>query len=207
MVAIKICGITEKEALQAAVQNGAQFAGFVFYPKSPRNVLPESAAQMIDGAAIKTVGLFVDPDDHALTRVLQTVRIDMIQLHGNETPSRVAAIKSHFKKPVMKALRIATKDDAATASNYPMADWLLFDAKVDGVQGGSGRTFDWTILQNFKSSKPWMLAGGLHAQNVGDALRLLKPDAVDVSSGVESAPGVKDTGKIAEFVNSVRHAQ
>jgi len=209
MTQVKICGITNGAALDAATKSGARFAGLVFHAKSPRNIAPEKAAPLVGSASasITTVGLFVDPDDDTLRRVLSLVPLGMVQLHGNETPARVAAVKILTGLPVMKAIRIGTRDDMAGIDAYAaIADWLLFDAKVDGAQGGTGCAFDWTILENFKTSKPWMLAGGLHADNVRAALAQLRPDAVDVSSGVESAPGVKDACKIAAFVESVRHA-
>jgi len=209
MTKVKICGITEASALDAATKSGAHFAGFVFHAKSARNIAPEKAAHLAESASasITTVGLFVDPDDDTLRHILSIAPLGMVQLHGNETPARVAAVKILTGLPVMKAIRIGTRDDMAGIDAYAsIADWLLFDAKVDGAQGGTGSAFDWTILENFKTSKPWMLAGGLHADNVGEALAQLRPDAVDVSSGVESAPGVKDACKIAAFVESVRHA-
>ncbi len=209
MVQVKICGITDAQALDAATKSGARFAGFVFHEKSVRDIAAEKAAPLVRSASpsLTTVGLFVDPDDDILRRILAHVPLGMVQLHGHETPARVAAVKILTGLPVMKAIRIGTSDDMAGIDAYAaIADWLLFDAKVDGAQGGTGRAFDWTLLGNFKTSKPWMLAGGLNAGNVSAALAQLRPDAVDVSSGVESAPGVKDACKIAAFVESVRHA-
>lgn len=206
---IKICGITKPEALAAARRAGAHFAGFVFFEKSPRNIAPSDAGRIASATPLETVGLFVDPTDDMLRNVMQSVRLNMIQLHGDETPARVAAIRSLTGLPVMKAVRIAVREDLAAAAHYaPVADWLLFDAKIEGaaLPGGMGRNFDWDILKNHKSPRPWMLAGGLNAENVGNALKALNPDAVDVSSGVETAPGVKDASKIAAFVDSVRHA-
>jgi phosphoribosylanthranilate isomerase len=205
MVQVKICGIRDEQALKAAAKAGAQFAGFVFYPQSVRSITPEAAMPLTQSApSMTTVGLFVNPDNAWLHRVLSLVQLNMIQLHGDESPSRVAAIKSEFGKPVIKALRVATHDDVATAHDYAtVADWLLFDAKVGGTQGGTGRAFDWTILQNFKTTRPWMLAGGLKPENVKQALSKLSPTAVDVSSGVESSPGVKDACKITAFVEAV----
>ncbi len=206
---IKICGVTTRDALQAAQDAGADFVGFVFFEKSPRNIDPAAAGVLAKSARLETVGLFVDPADDLLTRVLAHAPLRMIQLHGDETPARVAAIRSLTRLPVMKAVRVATRDDVTAAHAYaPVADWLLFDARVEGshLPGGTGRNFDWDILKNYTSPRPWMLAGGLNPDNVGNALKLLTPDAVDVSSGVESAPGVKDASKIAAFVDSVRHA-
>lgn len=209
MTQIKICGIKDQAALSAAQDAGADFAGFVFYEKSPRYVTPDQAAPLVTSTKLTTVGLFVDPTDDYLRRIMQKVPLAMIQLHGNETPARVVAIKSLTGLPVIKAIRLATHDDLMVIDGFArVADWLLFDAKVSNaaLPGGSGQNFDWGLLKNFKSARPWMLAGGLNAANVKSALSALKPDAVDISSGVESAPGVKDVGKIAEFVDSVRHA-
>ena len=205
MTKIKICGITTEDALKAAA--GADFVGFVFYPKSPR-ALEAGAAAILSAAAaphLKKTGLFVDPDDALLERVLSTVELNMIQLHGEENPQRVRDIAARFGLPVMKALRVATGDDVRKARRYEeAAKWLLFDAKVEGQAGGTGKTFDWGLLKGFKSSLPWMLSGGLNAANVGDALAVLKPDAVDVSSGVESAPGRKDPALIENFIKTVK---
>lgn len=205
MTDIKICGLTTPEALNAAQKAGATYAGFVFYPKSPRNIAPDRAKTLTRLTPLKAVGLFVDPDDDMLTRILAQAPLDMIQLHGSETPNRTAEIRAKFNLPVMKALRIADKSDLASAKSYDqVADWLLFDAKVTGEVGGTGQAFDWNILQDFESVKPWMLAGGLTPENVAEAIQKCKPDAVDVSSGVEAEKGVKDACKIAAFCEIVR---
>lgn len=205
---IKICGLKTREALTAAENAGADFAGFVFFEKSPRNIAPEDAAPLVRATKLTTVGLFVDPTDDDLRRVLKTVPLRAIQLHGNETMSRVAAIKTMTGLDIIKALRIATADDLMFADSYArVADWLLFDAKTShALPGGTGQNFDWALLKNFKINRPWMLAGGLNTENIGDALKLLQPNGVDVSSGVESQAGVKDPGKIAAFIDKVRHA-
>lgn len=208
MTGIKICGIRDDAALKAAEGAGAQFVGFVFHPKSPRNITPDAAGRLARTTPLTTVGLFVDPDDDTIRHVLAEAPLKMLQLHGNETPARVAAIKAFTGLPVIKALRVATADDLGAAPAYAeIADWLLFDAKIDGAQGGTGRAFDWSILQNFTCQKPWMLAGGLTLENVGEAIIKLRPNAVDVSSGVESDIGIKDACKIAAFCESVRHAK
>lgn len=205
MPSVKICGITSLDNLRAAEKAGAQFIGFVFYPKSPRNISPEDAGGLSKQTTLTKVGLFVDPTDDELLTILKIVSLNMIQLHGDETPSRVMEIKALTGKPVMKAIRVASTADLALAPNYALAaDWLLFDAKVEGATGGTGKTFDWSILKSFRPGKPWMLAGGLTSENVKEALKTLSPTAVDVSSGVESAPGVKDAGKMAAFVANVR---
>lgn len=183
--------------------------GFVFYSSSPRNVVPDIAASLAREVptGVRSVGLFVDPDNALLDQVLGAVPLDMVQLHGNEPPARVAEIRARTAMPVMKAIRVAGINDLALVPAYgETADWLLFDTKIDGEQGGTGRAFDWSILKGRTFKKPWMLGGGLHAGNVGEALKLLRPDAVDVSSGVESARGVKDAAKIKAFIEAVRKA-
>jgi phosphoribosylanthranilate isomerase len=205
MTKIKICGITTKDALEAAAK--ADFVGFVFHPQSPRALAAEAAAPLAVGAAphLKKTGLFVDPDDTLLARVLAAVKLDIIQLHGAENPQRVRDIRARHGLPVMKALRVATQNDVQAAKRYEdAAQWLLFDAKVEGQAGGTGKTFDWSLLKGFKSPLPWMLSGGLNAANIGEALAVLKPDAVDVSSGVESSRGKKDPALIEDFIRTVR---
>lgn len=209
MTDIKICGIKTPEILSSVARSGARFAGFVFVENSPRAIHPEQARLLARQlpTGLRSVGLFVDPDDETLSRVFATVPLDMIQLHGSESVARVQAIKSRFAVPVIKAIPIANADDLALAETYlPVVDWLLFDAKLPSSQmtGGNGVPFDWTILKGKKFAKPWMLSGGLTAENVAEALAVLSPDALDVSSGVESERGVKDAAKIAAFVAAVR---
>lgn len=205
MTGVKICGIRDEPALRAIERAGADFVGFVFVPQSTRGLAPEAAGALARTTSLTTVGLFTDPDDDTLRGVLARVPLRMIQLHGAETPARVAAVRAMTGLPVMKAVPVADKSDLAPVPSYEdVADWLLFDTKVGGTYGGTGRAFDWTLLEGYVHKKPWMLAGGLNAGNVGMALSKLSPDAVDVSSGVESAPGVKDACKIAAFVESVR---
>jgi phosphoribosylanthranilate isomerase len=205
---VKICGIATAEALAAAAN--ADFVGFVFYNKSSRGLTAATAGSLARAAApqLKKVGLFVDPDNTMLEHILSSVKLDMIQLHGNENPDRVHDIAARVKLPVMKAVRLATAADVQKAKSYEsVAQWLLFDAKVEGQQGGTGRTFDWSLLKGFHSPLPWMLSGGLNAANVGAALSGLSPDAVDVSSGVETAPGKKDAALIREFIEIVKDRQ
>ncbi|MCB1555817.1 MAG: phosphoribosylanthranilate isomerase [Alphaproteobacteria bacterium] len=207
MTLVKICGIKDKTALDAAVQGGARFIGFVFYPDSPRAIDPSAADPLIRSLPYdqtEAVGLFGDPSDREIA-IGCDAGITMIQLHGEESPRQVIEVQKRFKLPVMKAIRIATEADLERVDDYEgIADWLLFDAKREGVKGGTGRSFDWTILKDFHSRTPWMLAGGLDAGNVGAALSIISPQAVDVSSGVESASGVKDPVKIKEFMDAVR---
>ena len=202
---IKICGLKTKEALDAAMR--ADFIGFVFYKDSPRAIdIPLAAGltkKMTAGPG--KVGLFVNPDDATLYDVLASIRLDMIQLHGDEAPQRVRDIAAMTGLPVMKAIRVAAAADIKAARDYEdVADWLLFDARSDDSYGGTGKSFDWTLLKDFKSRRPWMLSGGLNAANIGAALAAVKPDVVDVSSGVESSRGNKDPALIADFIRTVK---
>jgi len=206
-VAAKICGLSSPEGVAAAVAGGAAFLGFVFYPPSPRHVAPERAAALAAAAppGIARVGLFVDADDDAIARTLAAAPLDMLQLHGKESPERVAAVRAKFGRQVMKAVPIAEAADVAAAAPYlETADWLLFDARPprrrDALPGGNGLAFDWRLIAGRHWPKPWMLSGGLTAQNLAEAVRLAGAPAVDVSSGVESAPGVKDPALIAAFL-------
>ena len=207
---VKICGITDQAALGAAMDAGADFAGFVFYPPSPRHVELSQFAKLSAAAAgqITRVGLMVDPDDAQIEEILQTAPLDMIQLHGHESPARVQAVRVRTELPVMKALSVAGPGDLGLVREYEdIADWLLFDAKPPkdaALPGGNGEAFDWSILEGVQHTKPWMLAGGLSPETVPKALSILSPTALDVSSGVESAPGLKDAGKIRAFIKAVR---
>lgn len=205
-VAVKICGINDPEALSAAVEAGARFTGFVFFPPSPRHVLPELAAQLAAKVplGVAKVGLFVDPTDQALDAVLTQVPLDMIQLHGHESPARVAEVKARTGLPVIKAVGVADPEDLAALWDYGLvADMLLIDAKPPrdaALPGGNGLAFDWRLLAGRQILKPWLLAGGLTPDNVAQAIRLTRARGVDVSSGVESAPGIKDPQRIRRFI-------
>lgn len=207
---IKICGIRDAENLRAAQYAGADFAGFVFYPQSVRYIAPVDVAAMTDSVertATQYVGLFVNPDDEILRHAVSVASLDMIQLHGEETPDAIEAIQDRFGLPVMKAIRVGGIEDLRAAAAYDaVADWLLFDAKIAGEAGGTGQVFDWSLLRGQRFARPWMLSGGLNAANIGAALKDVSPHAVDVSSGVESARGVKDPRKIAEFIAAVKRA-
>ena len=209
-VTAKICGIKTPEALQVAVQNGARFVGFVFFPPSPRHVAIDTAKALALTlpTGVRSVGLFVDPTDAQLDAVTGRVQLDMIQLHGAETPQRVAEIKGKYALPIIKAIPVNDAEDITAARDYEdHVDWLLFDAKPPAgsdVPGGTGQSFDWALLKGLEFSKPWMLSGGLSADNVSDALSVLFPDAVDVSSGVESSRGEKDIEKISAFLAAVK---
>lgn len=208
MIPVKICGLSTPETVAAAVIGGAQFVGFVLYPPSPRAVSPEAAGRLAAAlpAGVRSVGLFVDPTDGALQSALGPFHPDLIQLHGREDPARVAQIRRSIGRPVIKAIAVAAADDILNARPYEdVADWILFDAKpaAGSLPGGGGRPFDWSLLQTYRGVKPWMLSGGLTADNVGEALSRLKPDALDLSSGVETAPGQKDPRLIRDFLKIV----
>lgn len=213
MIDIKICGIKTLDQMALLGELGVAYAGLVFFPKSPRYIPAEPAHQLSahKPPALNLVGLFVNPSDEEIAHILPHVKLDMIQLHGDESPARVRAIRSKFHLPVMKALSLAGEDDLSRVPMFEqVADWLLFDAKApenSHIPGGNGRAFDWTLLKNKKFARPWMLSGGLNSRNVTAALDQLRdnpPAAVDVSSGVEVDRGVKDLDKIKEFVSSVR---
>lgn len=209
-VAAKICGINSPNSMQAALDGGARYVGLVFFPRSPRNVSVSVAAELSRMARTGTrvVGLFVDPTDDLLDQVTAQVPLDLIQLHGGERPDRVAAIKARFRLPVMKAVKVADKADVDAAASYePVADLLLFDAKppsnVSSLPGGNGLSFDWSLLTGRTWQRPWMLSGGLDPANVADAIRATGARAVDVSSGVEERPGLKDPARIKAFLDAV----
>ncbi|MBM3492186.1 MAG: phosphoribosylanthranilate isomerase [Alphaproteobacteria bacterium] len=207
-VIAKICGLADAAALDAALAHGARFVGFVFYPRSPRAVTPAQAAALAARAGRRAirVGLFVDPDDAQLDATLAAVPLDLLQLHGVEPPDRVAALAR--RRPAMKALSIAAPADLARAKGYEAAaDWLLFDAKppperADALPGGNGLAFDWRLIAGQAWRRPWMLSGGLTPDNLAEAVAVSGARAVDVSSGVEVAPGRKDPGAIARFLDA-----
>jgi phosphoribosylanthranilate isomerase len=209
-IRVKICGLSTPETVAASAAAGAAYVGFVFFQKSPRNVTIEQArALAIDvPVGVAKVALTVDPDDTQLQSICEAVPLDMIQLHGNETPERVADVRALTGLPVMKAVGIAGADDVEKLDAYAaVSDQLLVDAKPapDGeLPGGNGITFDWRLISNRRWSQPWMLAGGLTPQNVAEAIRLTGARQIDVSSGVESAPGIKDEAAIRAFVTAAQ---
>jgi len=210
-VQTKICGITTPSALKAAADAGASYVGFVFFPKSPRNINHADAASLAVEAplGLAKVALVVNPSDSELDALLAQVPIDMIQLHGEETPERVVEVKARTGLPIMKAVGIADASDLASIDVYSeVADQLLIDAKPPkggDLPGGNGLAFDWLLLAGRKYwTKPWMLAGGLTPENVAQAAKLTGAKQVDVSSGVEASAGVKDNDKIAAFVRAAR---
>lgn len=204
---VKICGLKDAHAVAAAVEAGARYLGFMFYPRSPRAVAPKEVVDLgrtIPADRIK-VGVMVDPDDDFLQSVIAGPALDAIQLHGNETPERVRAVKTRTGKTVIKAMRLGDAGDLAPLAAYAeVADMILFDAKPPptpgSLPGGNGLTFDWRLLEGLTLDRPWLLSGGLNIDNLEDAVHLCRARAVDVSSGVETEPGVKDVGKIRDFL-------
>ena len=208
-VRVKICGVSTADAVAAAVDAGAAYLGFNFFPKSPRYVTIDLARDLAIEVpvGVAKVALVVNADDALLDQITDTVPLDMLQLHGTEPPERVTEVRARYGLPVMKAVGVADADDLAALEVYSqVADQLLVDAKPpkDAVlPGGNGLTFDWRLIANRRWSVPWMLAGGLIPENVGEAISLTGARQVDVSSGVEEAPGVKDLEKIREFLSAV----
>lgn len=211
-VLVKICGLTTKAGLDAALACGADMAGFVFHEKSPRHVSLELAANLgrLVANGTRKVLLTVDASDASLAAAIAALDPQLLQLHGQETPERVASIRARFGLPVMKAIGIGEAADLAMIPLFDaIADYLLFDAKPSqstGRPGGNGRSFDWSLLGSIKTRKPWLLAGGLDAENVAEALAQTRAPGVDVSSGVEADLGVKDGNKIAAFIAEARRA-
>ena len=209
-VAVKICGLTGPQDVVAAADAGARYVGFVFFPKSPRNVSVQQAKALAAEVpfGVAKVALTVNADDALLDEITQNVAIDILQLHGSEPVERVAQIKARTGLPVMKAIGISDADDLQKIVDYGrVADMLLVDAKPPknaDLPGGNGLAFDWRLLAGRKWAVPWMLAGGLTPDNVQQAIQLTGARQVDVSSGVESAPGVKDPAKVAAFVSAAQ---
>jgi phosphoribosylanthranilate isomerase len=207
---VKICGLSTPEALDAALAAGADMVGFVFFPPSPRHVSLEIARDLgrrVKGSA-KKVALSVDADDALLANCIDALQPDILQLHGKETVARLRDIRQKFGLPVMKAIAVETAADLAALPGYAdVADWILFDARAPSGAtrpGGLGAAFDWRLLQNLDLKRPFMVSGGLHAANVAEAVRVTRAGGVDISSGVERAPGVKDPELIRAFVGAAR---
>ena len=209
---VKICGLSTAETLDAALTAGADMVGFVFFPKSPRHVAYETARALGRRARgrAKIVALSVDADDDTLSRIVEALSPDILQLHGSESPARVVEIGERYGRPTMKAIGVAAREDLAAAEPYEhAADFLLIDAKpVRGavLPGGNGLAFDWRLARGFVPQKPWLLSGGLDPVNVAEAIARTGAQGVDVSSGVESAPGVKDGARIRAFIAAAREA-
>jgi phosphoribosylanthranilate isomerase len=207
-IAIKTCGLSTLQTVDAAIGAGASHVGFVFFPKSPRHVDTDrvgALAARVPGHIAK-VGVMVDPDDALLDNAVRAAGLTAIQLHGKETPERVAAIRRHLGIPVWKAISVKTRADLDAGAAYTgAADMLLYDAKTPtgaDLPGGMGLRFDWTLLRDFRPTMPWGLSGGLDPTNVAQAIAMTGAPLVDVSSGIESAPGIKDVDKIAAFCNA-----
>jgi len=213
-VAIKICGLTDIQAVRAVTDARADYVGFVYFAGSPRHIELSRAAELkaLLPATIRSVSVLVDPDDGLLEQVQSQLAPDYVQLHGKETPQRLHAIRQRFPAiKIIKALRIRTADDVAQAMHFtPHADMLLFDAKPPELPGmlpgGNGLAFDWALLRNREFALPWFLSGGLQPDNAAEAIRRTGAAIVDVSSGVERAPGVKDAALIHDFVKAARSA-
>ena len=211
---VKVCGISEPATLEAALAAKADMIGFVFYPRSPRNVAPADAAFLarLAGRQAQKVVLTVDADDQRLSEIVAAVEPDFIQAHGAESPERVSEIVSRFGVPVIKAIQVRTASDIEAAARYEgAAALMLFDAAApanlaNALPGGNGVAFDWSLLSQRKGNKPFMLSGGLTPENVKEAIRLTGAPIVDVSSGVETAPGRKDPDLIRNFIEAVRGA-
>lgn len=206
-VAVKICGLSTSETVAAAVEGGATMVGFVFFKRSPRAVTTDQLGGLVGGVPdhIARVGLFVDATEDEIDAVVATGGIDILQLHGSETPDDVIRLKKRFGLPVMKAVAISGPRDLDIAKTYePVVDRLLFDARPpEGASrpGGNALAFDWQVLKGTEWTVPWLLAGGLSAENLTEAVQISGATMVDVSSGVEDAPGVKSVAKIRDFLN------
>lgn len=209
-VDVKICGLSDAESVDAAIDGGADYLGFVFFEKSPRYVAPTLVAELVEDVPeeVRKVGLFVDPDDAFLDQVLTHVRLDYLQLHGNETPERIDAIRLSCGLPVIKAVGVSGPEDVTAASRFTdHADVVLFDAKPPpdaDRPGGNAIAFNWSLMTAYNGALPWLLAGGLTPENVAQAVREANAPGVDVSSGVESVPGRKDPALIAAFLKAAK---
>jgi len=212
MAQSKICGLSTPEAVARALEGGAAYIGFIFFPKSPRNITADAAARLanpVRGRA-NVVAVTVDASDADLDTIVQTLKPDLIQLHGRETPNRAADIRARTGVGVVRAISVSDASDIDAAAAFDgAADHLMFDTKAPvnaELPGGNGASFDWTLLNGRRFSRPWFLAGGLDPWNVEDAVRASGAPLVDVSSGVERGPGLKDPDLISAFLNAVRRA-
>ena len=210
---VKICGLTTPDTLSAALAAGTDMVGFVFFPPSPRHVSLSAARELgrdANGRALK-VALTVDADDATFANIVETLHPDLLQLHGRETVARIRDLKQRFGLPVMKAIPIETAADLASLAGYAeVCDRILFDARApkDATRpGGLGAAFDWHLLQDLQLDRPFMVSGGLSADNVAEAVRITRAGGVDVSSGVERTPGIKDCDMIRDFIRAARAAE
>lgn len=203
MIKTKLCGFTNLETTNLAVENGADFIGFVFCAKSPRNISPAQAGEITRAIpeSVKKVAVIVDASDAEISKIIKYLEPDFLQLHGEETPERVLQIKSQFQIPIIKAFRIDDEQDLEQIKNYEeIADLFLFDTK----NAGSGQNFDWKILENLQTKKGWFLSGGLNIGNIEKALILTKAKMVDLSSGIEEIRGIKSAKLISDFMNKIK---
>lgn len=209
-IRVKICGLKTPADVAAVAASGAAYAGFVFFAKSPRNLTIPAARELALAAPVglAKVALVVDAEDAFLDAITEAMPLDMLQLHGHESPDRVAEVRARYGLPVMKAVGVADEGDLAAVFDYSLvADQILVDAKPPknaDLPGGNGLSFDWRLVAQRRWLRPWMLAGGLTPDNVAEAIRLTNARQIDVSSGVESAPGVKDAGRISAFVKAAQ---
>jgi len=214
MTKIKICGLRDPKLAALAAEQGAAMLGFVFFDKSPRHINLDQAATLraLLPKHVDIVALCVNPDDDEIQPIVETLKPDWLQLHGQESPKRLQEIKARFHLPLIKALPVANKADVEAHKNFDAAELILFDGKADPLvrkenrPGGLGRSFEWSLLQNHKPNRPWMLAGGLDENNVTRAIRTLNPDFVDVSSSLETSPGEKNAHKMCAFMSKARAA-
>ena len=209
---VKICGLSTVEGIEAAAGAGASHVGFVFFDPSPRNVRPREAPALAKYVpkAVKRVGVFVEPEDSLLERAIAAARLDIVQLHGDERPERLKSIKARLNVEIWKAIPVSTASNLERAREYrDIADMILFDArtpKASRLPGGMGIAFDWKLLNRLTHKMPWVLSGGLSAENVAEAIAITGATMLDVSSGVESEPGTKDPAKISAFMEAVKAA-
>lgn len=209
---VKICGLTTPQSVSAAIECGAAYIGFVFFAKSPRNISPEDAAVLAQSIpeSVKKIGVFVDPSDELLKEITDLAFLDILQLHGSESVERVTEVRARYDVAVIKAIAVASLDDLALARTYEdSADLLLFDAKAPKdfdteLPGGNGLSFDWQLIRGNEWKIPWMLSGGLNTDNIAEAIATSGASMVDVSSGVEDAPGIKSPIKIKNFLSAVK---
>ena len=209
---VKICGLTNKETVKAAVKAGASHLGFIFYPPSPRSLTPKEAGYITSTTSnhIKRVAVIVDARDDLISDIIQNLSPHILQLHGSETIHRIQEIKEKFKLPIMKAIKVANYNDIKSSQQYnDSSDFLLFDAKPpmigkNTLPGGNGISFDWALLRSAKIKKPWFLSGGIHVGNVQEAIKITRSKSIDISSGVEDQPGVKNVEKIKVFMKSLK---
>lgn len=205
-IRVKLCGFTNKTTIDVAINSGANLIGFIFHKNSPRNVEPSKVGELINNLPnkIKKVAVFCNPDNQRIKEIIFYLKPDFLQLHGGETPERIWEIKNLFNIPIIKAIGIADKNDLNQIKLYEeVADLLLFDTKIKDSFGGSGKVFDWKILQNLQTKKEWFLSGGLNINNIEEALEITKAKMIDLSSGIEEIKGIKSAKLITNFMNKI----